>query len=64
MIDLNNSSAEKLNNLYKSVHWKDQYSNLHPLYLQPGCKCDIKILFQFEIFNKQNSSLDKKKSKH
>ena len=43
MIDLNNSSSEKLNNLDITVYWKDQYSNLHPLYLQPGCKCDLKI---------------------
>ena len=46
MIDLNNSSSEKLNNLDITVYWKDQYSNLHPLYLQPGCKCDLKILFR------------------
>ena len=46
MIDLNNSSSEKLNNIDITVYWKDQYSNLHPLYLQPGCKCDLKILFR------------------
>ena len=46
MIDLNNSSSEKLNNIDISVYWKDQYSNLHPVYLLPGCKCDIKILFR------------------
>ena len=46
MIDLNNSSSEKLNNIDITVFWKDQYSNLHPLYLQPGCKCDLKILFR------------------
>jgi hypothetical protein len=46
MIDLNNSSSEKLNNLDISVYWKDQYSTLHPLYLLAGCKCDIKILFR------------------
>ena len=46
MTDLNNSSSEKLNNLDITVYWKDQYSNLHPLYLQPGCKCDLKFLFR------------------
>lgn len=46
MIDLNNSSSEKLNNLDVSVYWKDQYSNLHPVYLLPGCSCNIKILFR------------------
>lgn len=46
MIDLNNSSSEKLNNLDITVYWKDQYSTMHPLYLLPGCKCDIKILFR------------------
>ena len=50
MIDLNNSSSEKLNNLDITVYWKDQYSNLHPLYLQPGCKCDLKILFRKKKF--------------
>jgi len=46
MIDLNNSASERINNLDITVYWKDQYSNLHPLYLLPGCKCDIKILFR------------------
>ena len=32
MIDFNNSSSEKLNNIDISVYWKDQYSNLHPVF--------------------------------
>lgn len=50
MIDLNNSASERINNLDITVYWKDQYSNLHPLYLLPGCKCDIKILFRKKKF--------------
>lgn len=41
-----NSGNAKINNIDISVYWKDQYSNLHPIYLLPGCKCDIKILFR------------------
>lgn len=44
-ITLNNGNS-KINNIDISVYWKDQYSNLHPIYLLPGCKCDIKILFR------------------
>lgn len=44
-ITLNNGNS-KINNIDISVYWKDQYSNLHPMYLLPGCKCDIKILFR------------------
>ena len=46
MITMNSGSSEKLNNIDIMVYWKDQYSNLHPMYLLPGCKCDIKILFR------------------
>ena len=46
MITMNSGSNEKLNNIDIIVYWKDQYSNLHPMYLLPGCKCDIKILFR------------------
>ena len=45
MIDLNNS-ASKLNNIDITVYWKDNYANLHQMYLMSGCKCDIKILFR------------------
>jgi hypothetical protein len=44
-ISLNNGN-EKINNIDISVYWKDAYSHLHPLYLYPGMKCDIKILFR------------------
>lgn len=44
-ITLNNGNS-KINNIDISVYWKDQYSNLHPIYLLTGCKCDIKILFR------------------
>ena len=50
MIDLNNSSSEKLQNLDIAIYWKDQYSNLHPMYLFPSCSCDIKILFRKKKF--------------
>jgi len=50
MIDLNNSSSEKLQNLDIAIYWKDQYSNLHPMYLYPSCSCDIKILFRKKKF--------------
>jgi hypothetical protein len=46
MISMNSGSNEKLSSIDIMVYWKDQYSNLHPLYLLPGCKCDIKILFR------------------
>ena len=46
MITMNSGSSEKLNNIDIMVYWKDQCSNLHPMYLLPGCKCDIKILFR------------------
>ena len=45
MIDLNNSAGQ-LNNIDITVFWKDNYANLHQMYLQSGCKCDIKILFR------------------
>jgi len=41
-----NQGNDKINNIDITVYWKDQYSNLHPFYLLPGCKCDIKILFR------------------
>ena len=44
-ISLNNGN-DKINNIDITVYWKDQYSKLHPFYLLPGCKCDIKILFR------------------
>jgi len=46
MIDLNNSSSERLNNIDISIYWKDSYGNLHPMYLNAGCHCDIKLLFR------------------
>ena len=45
MIDLNNSAGQ-LNNVDITVFWKDNYANLHQMYLMSGCKCDIKILFR------------------
>ena len=41
-----NQGNDKINNIDITVYWKDQYSKLHPFYLLPGCKCDIKILFR------------------
>ena len=51
MIDLNQGSGDKINNIDIMVFWKDEYSNLHPMYLLPGCKCDIKILFRKKKYN-------------
>lgn len=45
MIDLNNSSS-KLSNIDITIYWKDNFANLHQMYLMSGCKCDIKILFR------------------
>ena len=45
MISLNQGN-ERIASIDLSVFWKDQYSHLHPVYLYPGCKCDIKILFR------------------
>ena len=41
-----NSGNDRINNIDINVFWRDQYSHLHPMYLLPGCKCDIKILFR------------------
>ena len=46
MIDLNNSSSEKISNIDISIYWKDSYGNLHPMFLNPGCYCDIKLMFR------------------
>ena len=46
MIDLNNSSSEKISNIDISIYWKDSYGNLHPMFLNPGCHCDIKLMFR------------------
>ena len=51
MIDLNQGSGDRINNIDIMVFWKDEYSNLHPMYLLPGCKCDIKILFRKKKYN-------------
>lgn len=44
-ISMNNGN-QKITNIDLSIFWKDKYSHLHPLYLYPGCSCDIKILFR------------------
>ena len=41
-----NSGNDRINNIDINIFWRDQYSHLHPMYLMPGCKCDIKILFR------------------
>ena len=46
MIDLNNSSSEKISNIDISIYWKDSYGNLHPMFLNSGCHCDIKLMFR------------------
>ena len=47
LIDLQGGGNENaLQNIEISVFWKDAYSNLHPLYIQPGCRCDLKIMFR------------------
>jgi len=43
-----NTSA--LQDIEISVFWKDAYSNLHPLYLLPGTRCDLKIMFRKKSF--------------
>ena len=41
-----NSGNQKITNIDINIFFRDQYSHLHPMYLMPGCKCDIKILFR------------------
>ena len=43
-----NTSA--LQDIEISVFWKDAYSNLHPLYIQAGARCDLKIMFRKKSF--------------
>jgi hypothetical protein len=52
LIDMCGSGNTMLQNIEISVFWKDSYSNLHPLYLQSGCRCDLKIMFRKKTFQK------------
>ena len=45
-ISLNQGSNHQINNIDLIVYWKDNYSNLHPVYLYSGMSCNIKILFR------------------
>ena len=31
------------------VFWKDQFSNLNPLYVTPGCSAHVKLLFRKKV---------------
>lgn len=52
LIDMCGSGNTMLQNIEISVFWKDSYSNLHPLYLQSGCRCDLKIMFRKKTFQR------------
>ena len=36
-------SHKSLDTIDIAVRWRDVYGNIRPLYLYPGCQCDIKI---------------------
>ena len=40
-----------LNKVNIQVFWKDQYSNLNPLYVTPRCSAHMKLLFRRRDFN-------------
>ena len=39
-----------LNKIDISVFWKDKFGNLNPIYLNPGCSANVKLLFRKKIF--------------
>ena len=43
-------SSYNLNKIDLNVYWKDNYGNLNPLYLQPGCNANVKLLFRRKNF--------------
>ena len=40
-----------LNKVNIQVFWKDQFSNLNPLYVTPGCSAHLKLLFRRKDYN-------------
>ena len=44
LIDLYNSS--NLNRINIQVFWKDNFGNLNPFYLEPGCSAHLKLMFR------------------
>ena len=43
-------SSYNLNKVDLLVYWKDNFGNLNPLYLQPGCGAHVKLLFRRKHF--------------
>ena len=39
-------STYNLNKVDLSVYWKDNFGNLNPFYLQPGCSARVKLMFR------------------
>ena len=52
LLDMN--SMMNLKKIDVQVHWKDQFGNLHPLLLQPGCAAHVKFLFRRKDFDVAN----------
>lgn len=43
-----NQGSSKLTNIDLSVFWLSRYGSMYPIYLMPGCKCDLKLLFRLK----------------
>ena len=43
-------SSYNLNKIDLSVYWKDEFGNLNPVYLLPGCSAHVKVLFRRKHF--------------
>jgi len=52
LIDLYGQSP--LASLDLQVYWKDNFGNLHPFYLGPGCSANLKIMFRRKDYNTQS----------
>lgn len=52
LIDL--FGVSPLSSLDLQISWKDQFGNLHPLYLGAGCSANLKLMFRRKDFNTQS----------
>ena len=48
---LNMNSSFNLNKIDLSAFWSDKFGNSYPIYLQPGCSANLKLMMRHKSFN-------------